>query len=56
MPKVRGKNCWSSVLEGITGTWDLMHSGSQTLAELAWKIFSSNRKGCREAGGCKTSF
>lgn len=42
MQTARGKNCWSSVLEGIAGTRDLMHSGGHTLAGFAGKIFPSN--------------
>ena len=42
MQTARGKNCWSSVLEGLAGTWDLMHSGGHTLAGFAGTIFPSN--------------
>lgn len=38
MQKVRGKNCWKSVLEEITGTWDLMRGRGPTLTGFAGKI------------------
>lgn len=38
MQTVRGKNCWKSVLEEITGTWDLMRGRGPTLTGFAGKI------------------
>lgn len=43
MQKVRGKNCWNSVLEEITGTWDLMHGRGQTLTGFAGKMLVTGR-------------
>lgn len=43
MQKVRGKNCWKSVLEEVTGTWNLMRGRDPTLTGFAGKILVTER-------------